>query len=828
MAKNNNSIFFTEGSKVTQDSMQTQFAEHLEYDLAKDKNTVTSHDVLMALALSIRDRLVRNWIRTQHQYFQSNVKMVHYMSLEFLMGSLLEHSLSNLGLSEEINKLMKEFGYDIESIIKEEPDMGLGNGGLGRLAACFMESMATLEIPAHGYGIRYEFGIFEQDIENGYQIEKPDHWLRYGSPWEIVRPEKTYTIQFNGTVTAEWDATGRERFKWVNTDNVLAVAHDIPAPGYQNKTVNTLRLWQAKATDEFNLIDFNQGNYLAAVEGKNISETISKVLYPNDSIPSGKILRLRQQYFFVSATLQDIIKHFKLLNKDFKAFPDKNTVQLNDTHPAIAIPELMRALMDIEGLEWNDAWDITTKTFAYTNHTIVPEALEEWPESLMNTLLPRHMQIIEEINRRFIEEIKSKYSKDNGIIAGMSIIRENGGGDKSVRMAHLAIVGSHSINGVAELHTEILEKYLFKDFYKLYPEKFNNKTNGISIRRFLKEANSNLSELISASIGDEWIKDLGKIKKIEKFINDKGFKESWREIKKLNKIRLIDYLGSQINLQVNPDSMFDAQVKRFHEYKRQMLNVLHVITLYNRIRQNPKSDYVPRTVIFAGKAAPSYVMAKLTIKLINSVADIINNDKETGGKLKVLFIKNYGVSLAEKIIPASDLSEQISTAGFEASGTGNMKFALNGALTIGTLDGANIEIKNEVGDENIFIFGNTADQVLDIRTKGYNPGIFYENDAELKAVVDMIASNFFSANEKGIFDPIVYDLLHKDYYQVMADYRSYIETQKKVEAEYMDAENWTKKSIFNVARMEKFSSDRAIREYSKDIWKVQPMKITLK
>ncbi|MFI5145057.1 MAG: glycogen/starch/alpha-glucan phosphorylase, partial [Ignavibacteria bacterium] len=704
MAKNNNSIFFTEGSKVKQDSMQTQFAEHLEYDLAKDKNTVTSHDVLMALALSIRDRLVRNWIRTQHQYFQSNAKTVHYMSLEFLMGSLLEHSLSNLGMSEEIKKLMSEFGYDIKSIIKEEPDMGLGNGGLGRLAACFMESMATLEIPAHGYGIRYEFGIFEQDIENGYQIEKPDHWLRYGSPWEIVRPEKTYTIQFNGTVTAEWDQTGRERFKWVNTDNVLAVAHDIPAPGYQNKTVNTLRLWQAKATDEFNLRDFNQGNYLAAVEGKNISETISKVLYPNDSIPSGKILRLRQQYFFVSATLQDIIKHFKLLNNDFKTFPDKNTIQLNDTHPSIAIPELMRVLMDNEGLEWNDAWDITTKTFAYTNHTIVPEALEEWHESLLNTLLPRHMQIIDEINRRFIEEIRSKYTKDNSVIAGMSIIRENGGGDKSVRMAHLAIVGSHSINGVAELHTEILEKYLFKDFYKLYPEKFNNKTNGISIRRFLKEANPDLSELISGRIGDEWIKDLSKIKKIEKFINDTGFKESWREIKKLNKIRLIDYLGSQINLQVNPDSMFDSQVKRFHEYKRQMLNVLHVITLYNRIRQNPNADYVPRTVIFGGKAAPSYVMAKLTIKLINSVADAINNDKDIGGKLKVLFIKNYGVSIAEKIIPASDLSEQISTAGFEASGTGNMKFALNGALTIGTLDGANIEIKNEVGDENIFIF----------------------------------------------------------------------------------------------------------------------------
>ncbi len=827
MAKNNNSIFFTEGAKVKQDSLQTQFAEHLEYDLAKDKNTVTKHDVLMALALSIRDRTVRNWIRTQHQYFETNVKKVHYMSLEFLIGSMLGSSLINLGLYEDVSKMLNEFGYDIESIIKEEPDMGLGNGGLGRLAACFMESMATLEIPAHGYGIRYEFGIFEQDIENGCQVEKPDHWLRYGNPWEIVRPEKTYTVQFNGTVTSQNDQTGRERFKWINTDNVLAVAHDTPVPGYRNKTVNALRLWQAKSTDEFNFSDFNQGNYLAAVEEKNISETISKVLYPNDSIPSGKILRLRQQYFFVSATLQDIIRNFKLHKNDFKDFPEKNPIQLNDTHPAIAIPELMRVLMDLEGLEWEPAWEITTKTFAYTNHTIVPEALEEWPLSLMNTLLPRHMQIITEINRRFIEEIKVNYSKDDGIISKMSILKDNGG-ETSVRMAHLAIIGSHSVNGVAQLHTEILEKYIFNDFYRLDPAKFSNKTNGISVRRFLKEANPGLSELITGSIGDDWIKDLGKIRKIEKFTSDTAFKESWREIKKLNKVRLIDYFGSQLNANMDPDSMFDTQVKRFHEYKRQMLNALHVITLYNRMKQNPKDDHINRTVIFGGKAAPSYVMAKLTIKLINSLADVINNDNDLGGRLKVIFIRNYGVSLAEKIIPASDLSEQISTAGFEASGTGNMKFALNGALTIGTLDGANIEIKNEVGSDNIFIFGNTADQVLELRKKGYNPGMFYESDAELKTVIDMIASNTFSRKEPGIFDPIVYDLLHKDYYMAMADYRSYIETQKRLEDEYRNTDNWTKKSIFNVARMEKFSSDRAIREYAKEIWKVEPMKINQK
>jgi starch phosphorylase len=828
MAKSSNSIFFTDGAKVKQDSLLTQFAEHLEYDLAKDRTTVTSHDVLMALALVIRDRLVRNWIRTQRRYNEKNVKRVNYLSLEFLMGSLLGNSLINLGLYEEVNKLLNEFGYDIESIMQEEPDMGLGNGGLGRLAACFMESMSTLEIPAYGYGIRYEFGIFEQDIDHGYQIEKPDHWLRYGNPWEIIRPELTYSVQFNGAVVSQKDSAGRERFSWVNTDNVLAVANDIPIPGYLNKTVNTLRLWQAKATDEFNLNYFNQGNYLSAVESKNISETISKVLYPNDSIPSGKLLRLRQQYFFVSATLQDIIRNFKLHNTDFSTFPEKNAIQLNDTHPAIAIPDLMRILMDIEGLEWNAAWEITKKTFAYTNHTIVPEALEEWHENLLNSLLPRHMQIIREINRRFIEEVKAKYSTDENVIAKMSIIKENNGQERIVRMALLAIAGSHSINGVAKLHTEILEKYIFNDFFKLEPQKFNNKTNGISIRRFVKQANPLLSELISSSIGDEWIKDLSKIKKIEKFINNKTFKESWQEIKKVNKIRLIDYIKNQLKVKINPDSMFDSQVKRFHEYKRQMLNVLHAISLYNRIKQNPKADYVARTIIFAGKAAPSYVMAKLTIKLINSVADVVNNDADIGDKLKVLFLKNYGVSLAEKIIPASDLSEQISTAGFEASGTGNMKFALNGALTIGTLDGANIEIKNEVGDENIFIFGMTAQQIMDTRKAGYTPKVFYDNDAELKTVIDMISSNFFSRTEPGIFDPIVNDLLYRDYYMVLADFRSYLTAQKKVEEEYLDTDGWTKKSILNVARMEKFSSDRAIREYASDIWKVQPLKIDMK
>ncbi len=820
---NNKKIFFTDGSKVKQSSLVTLFAEHLEFELVKDRKTVTSHDILKAISFAIRDRLARNWLRTQDEYSQSNVKKVNYMSLEFLIGTLLGNTLINLGLYEECSRLLGDFGYDLEKIIQEEPDMGLGNGGLGRLAACFMESMATLEIPACGYGIRYEYGIFEQDIENGYQVEKPDHWLRYGNPWEVMRPEFTFTVQFNGSVQLYTDTNDRTRYKWINTDDVLAVAYDIPVQGYENKTVNTLRLWQAKSTDEFNLKYFNQGNYLSAVENKNLSETISKVLYPNDSIPSGKILRLRQQYFFASATLQDIIYNFKQNNSDFTLFPEKNAIQLNDTHPAIAIPELMRILMDVEGMGWAQAWDITRKTFAYTNHTIVPEALEEWPEVLLQSLLPRHTQIINEINRRFIEEIKAKFTQDENVIAGMSIIKE--GSERIVRMTNLAIIGSYSVNGVAELHTEILKKYIFNDFYKYEPFKFNCKTNGISVRRFLKQANPELSDMLTSKIGDGWIKDLSEIRKIEKFAADEQFRKSWREIKQDNKLRLIDYINKYNRVEINPESMFDSQVKRIHEYKRQLLNVLHVITFYNYIKSNPNAEVVPRTVFFGGKAAPSYVTAKLIIKLINSVGEIINSDKAVGDKLKVVFIKNYGVSQAEIVIPASDLSEQISTAGFEASGTGNMKFALNGALTIGTLDGANIEIKNEVGEENIFIFGLTSEQILETRKSGYNPSKYYESIPELKNVIDMLKNNYFNRDEPGIFDPIVNDLLYHDYYCVMADYQSYIDMQQKVSEEYKNKDSWTMKSIINVARMQKFSSDRAINEYASLIWDVKSLKI---
>jgi glycogen phosphorylase len=594
--------------------------------------------------------------------------------------------------------------------------------------------------------------------------------------------------------------------------------------GYQNGTVNTLRLWQAKSTDEFNLSNFNQGNYLSAVESKNLSETISKVLYPNDSIPQGKILRLRQQYFFVSATLQDIIYNFKLQNKDFTALPQKAAIQLNDTHPAIAIPDLMRILMDEEGLEWEDAWKITTETFAYTNHTIVPEALEEWSESLLGALLPRHLQIINEINRRFISDVRSSYTQDEMVVSKMSIVRDDINA-KSVRMANLAIVGSHSTNGVAELHTDILKKYIFPDLNKFQPLKFNNKTNGISIRRFMLQANPGLSLLISEKIGEKWITDLTELRKIEKFIQDEKFKSKWREIKYSNKLRLIEFISRNHKVKINPNSLFDSQVKRFHEYKRQLLNTLHVISIYNRIKSNPVERVVPRTVIFGGKAAPSYLFAKLIIKLINSVAEYVNNDPEVGDKLKVLFIKNYGVTLAERIIPASDLSEQISTAGFEASGTGNMKFALNGALTIGTLDGANVEIKNEVGNDNIFIFGLTSEEILEKRKAGYTPISYYESNLQLKQVIDMIKTDYFNKSEPGIFEPIVNELLYRDYYFVMADFAAYSISQKSVEDEYIDIDLWTRKSIINTARMEKFSSDRAVKEYSRDIWDIEPLSL---
>ena len=820
---NKSSIFFTDGEAPETYSISNQFAENLEFRLVRDRITASGDDAYFALSLAVRDRLVRKWLRTQRQYYQQDVKRVYYLSLEYLMGRLLGNALINMDYYNECYKILKEDGYSLEEIRDFEHDMGLGNGGLGRLAACYLDSMATLELPAFGYGIRYEYGIFEQEIENGFQVEYPDNWLSDGNPWDIMRRRLEFRVKFYGKTKRVETENGDYKYEWIDSEDVLAMAYDIPIPGYGNNTVNNLRLWEAKACKDFSFKDFNAGNYVAAVSAKTDSETISKVLYPNDSYLEGKFLRLKQQYFFVSATLQDIIRKYKINHDTFDKFADKTAIQLNDTHPVIAIPELMRILIDEENFSWDKAWEITSKTFAYTNHTVVPEALEEWSLQLFEELLPRHIQIVHEINRRFLEYVKENYTTDEKILDELSIIKEEP--ERTIRMANLAIVGSFAVNGVAALHTEIIKTKLFHHFNKIYPGKFLNVTNGITPRRWIKAANPFLSNIITDKIGDAWLKDLEKFRQLESFIDDESFLESWRSAKWLNKKILIDYIENEHNITVNPESMFDVQIKRFHEYKRQLLNIFHVITLYNRIKENPNIKMVPRTVIFGGKAAPAYFMAKLIIKLINSVADVVNNDPDVGDKLKVVFLKNYSVTLAQKIIPASDLSEQISMAGLEASGTGNMKFALNGALTIGTMDGANIEIREEVGEENIFIFGLLADEVVKLKENGYNPVDYYEGNRELKKVIDMISSDYFNPDEPGIFQPIIEKLLNDDYYCLLADYQSYVDAQDKVSELYINTNEWTKKAILNVARIAKFSSDRSIKEYAEKIWKVEPVKI---
>lgn len=825
MSLKSSSIFFTDKETIESYSLSNQFAEHLEFILVKDKITATPDDVYYSLSMSIRDRLVRKWLRTQQIYKEKDVKRVYYLSLEFLIGRLLGNALINMDFYSECYNILEEDGYSLEEIRDLEHDMGLGNGGLGRLAACYIDSMASLELPAFGYGIRYEYGIFSQDVQSGWQIEQPDNWLSFGNPWEIFRRELTFRVKFGGRIEIKEVAPGKLKFNWIETEDILAVGYDVPIPGYRTNTVNNLRLWQAKATQDFSFRDFNQGNYLAAVENKNLSENISKVLYPNDTITEGKYLRLKQQYFFVSATLQDIIRKYQINHKKFDMFAEKNAIQLNDTHPVIAIPELMRILMDEEGIGWDEAWDITTKTFAYTNHTVVPEALEEWSVSILEVLLPRHLQIIYEINQRFLDSVRMNYTNDESIISSLSIIRE--GVDKKIKMANLAIVSCHKVNGVAALHTKILKEIIFPHFNKLYPGKFINITNGITPRRWLKTASPMLSVLITDRVGDKWVKNLDELRKLEKYISDDEFLDNLRGIKWLNKKILKEYIEKEHDVEINPESIFDSQVKRFHEYKRQLLNVFHVITMYNRIKDEPTKDFVPRTVIFAGKAAPAYYMAKLVIKLINNVANVINYDKTVGDRLKVVFLKDYSVTLAEKIIPASELSEQISTAGFEASGTGNMKFALNGALTIGTMDGANIEMREELGDDNIFIFGLLADEVVKLKQSDYNPRELYEKNWELKRVIDMISNNYFSRFEPGIFAPIVEGLLNVDYYCLLADYESYIKTQEAVNELYRNKKEWTKKSLLNIARMGKFSSDRSIMEYAKHIWNVKPVKIEI-
>jgi len=800
------------------------FLEHLEYTLGKDKYSASHFDIYNALAYAVRDRLVERWLDTQQAYYNTDHKRVYYLSMEYLMGRTLENSLINLGLLGEFKEAISSLGYDFDELVETEQDAGLGNGGLGRLAACFLDSMATMAIPAYGYGIRYEYGIFRQKIVDGGQVEIPDNWLRYRNPWELDRQEHLHPVKFHGRVV-NITINGRERQEWVDTEDVMAMAFDTPIPGYGNNTVNTMRLWCAKSSREFDLKFFNEGNYIRAVEKKMTTENISKVLYPADNVLEGKELRFKQEYFLASATVHDVIYRFKKKHDNLMLLPDKVAIQLNDTHPALAIPELMRVLLDLEGLSWDDAWAITIRTFAYTNHTILPEALEKWPVWFFEQVLPRHLMIIYEINNRFLDEVRRRFPGDEERRARMSLIEEHW--ERKVRMAHLAIVGSHSVNGVAALHSEILKNDLFRDFFEMYPERFNNKTNGITQRRWLKKANPPLAALISDRIGEGWITDLYELEKLRPLAEDAAFREHWRQVKCTSKESLAAYILKHDCIQVDVESLFDCQVKRIHEYKRQLLNILHIITLFNRIKANPGLDIVPRTFIFSGKAAPSYTIAKLIIRLVNAVGDVVNRDPDVAGRLKVAFLANYSVSLAEIIFPASDLSEQISTAGTEASGTGNMKFALNGALTIGTLDGANIEIMEEVGRDNIFIFGMTAEEVADLKRKGYNPREYYNRNLELQKVLDMISGGFFSPGDPNLFKPLVDSLLNQgDNYLLLADYASYVACQEEVSRLYRDQEEWTRRAILNTAGMGKFSSDRTIAEYAQDIWGVSTVEIS--
>lgn len=801
------------------------FLEHLEYALGKDKYTATPFDIYNALAYTVRDRMVERWLDTQQAYYNEDPKRIYYVSMEFLMGRTLENSLINLGILDPFREAMESLGYAFEKLIDVEQDAGLGNGGLGRLAACFLDSMATMSIPAYGYGIRYEYGMFRQKIVDGTQVEIPDNWLRYRNPWEMDRQEHLHPVKFYGRVTTITDAEGRTHIAWVDSEDVMAMAYDIPIPGYGSNTVNTMRLWSAKSSREFDLDFFNEGNYIRAVEKKMMSENISKVLYPSDDIPEGKELRLKQEYFLASATIYDVLYRFRKTHTDLGLLPDKVAIQLNDTHPALAIPELMRILIDHEGMAWHEAWNITVRTFAYTNHTVLPEALETWPVWFFEHILPRHLQIIYDINEFFLDEVRARFPGDSGRLERMSLIEEHW--ERRVRMAHLAIVGSHSVNGVAALHTEILKNEVFSDFYEMFPERFNNKTNGITQRRWLKQANSRLSALIDEFVGKGWTTDLYEMHKLRPLAEHPEFRARWQAVKRENKRRLAAYIFKHNRIEVNIDSLFDCQVKRFHEYKRQLLNLLHIITLYNRIKDDPGLDIVPRTFIFSGKAAHSYIMAKLIIRLINAVGQVVNCDPDVGGRLKVVFIANYGVSLAEKIFPAADLSEQISTAGTEASGTGNMKFALNGALTIGTLDGANIEIMDEVGRENIFIFGLDSQGVKELRNRGYNPREYYDRQPALKKVLDQIAEGEYSPGNSDLFKPIVDALLNQgDRYMLLADYASYVACQEEAGKLYRHRDEWARRAILNIAGMGKFSSDRTVAEYARDIWGVKNLAVT--
>ncbi len=790
--------------------------------LARDLGSSTKSELWMATSLAVREMMIDRFIETQKEHSKKDVRRVYYLSLEYLMGRLLNVNLANMGLTEAVNEALSELGFNLELLFEEEHDMGLGNGGLGRLAACFLDSMATLDLPAIGYGIHYQFGLFKQEFVNGRQMEKPDDWLKNGNPWEIIRPQYAQKVQLYGHVEHSYDDLGNYSPKWVATKEIVGIPYDLPIVGYGARTVNFLRLWESKASEQLDFQIFNQGGYVEAVREKAMGETISKVLYPNDETESGKELRLVQQYFFVSCSLQDIIRRFNKKERHWDEFPKQAVVQLNDTHPAVAIPELMRIFLDVEHLSWDISWTLVQQTFAYTNHTLLPEALETWSEGLFAKVLPRHMDIVREINRRFVEkELSQKWPHDPNRVHQMSILA-----DGQIKMAFLSVIGSQSVNGVAALHTKLLKERLLKNFAELYPERFNNKTNGITPRRWLLGCNPEMSRLVTSVVGDDWVTDLSQLRGLEKVADDLSFQQQFLEIKNLSKERLSKIIQVKLGFSVASDAIFDSQIKRLHEYKRQHLNLLHILTLYRRLLQNPDLDIPARVFIFGAKAAPGYHLAKVIIHAINLVGDRINNDERIKDKLKVAYLPNYGVSMAEKIIPATDLSEQISTAGKEASGTGNMKFALNGAVTIGTLDGANVEILEEVGDDNIFIFGKTVDGIEALKKSGYDPVRFYNEDEELKAVLDWLSSDFFSPDDGCVLSDLPNSLLQwGDPFFVLADYRAYIDAQELAGKAYQDKKKWASMAIRNIAGSGKFSSDRTIGEYAKEVWKLNSVDV---
>lgn len=813
---------FRNPSQLTVDDIRKAAVDNLFFHRGQAIQTANPRDAYIAASITVRDLLMHRWRRTVEQVYNTNPKFVYYLSAEYLLGRQLPQNLLYAGIADVAQEALQGYGPELAELVRLEREPGLGNGGLGRLAACYMDSLATLDIPAVGYGIRYEYGIFRQSFRDGWQVESPDEWLRFGNPWEFAHPDDAVEVQFGGHTESYSSQAGEYRVRWIPAERLYGEPYHTMVPGYGTGTVNFLRLWGARAWQEFNFQFFDEGDYARAVEEKIHSENITKVLYPNDNTPQGRELRLRQQYFFAACSLQDIIRRFHIRNDSWDVFPDKVAIQLNDTHPVIAIPELMRILVDEYHEPWSRAWDITTRTFASTQHTLLPEALEKWPLEMLQGLLPRHAEIIEEINRRFLSEVRERFPGDTERIGRLSIFEEHP--VPQIRMAHLACVGSHSVNGVAELQTKLLRERVFRDFADLWPTKFNNKTNGVSPRRFMRLANPSLSQLITDSIGPGWLRDLDQLNRLESLADDPEFAEQWRQVKVKNKRRLAH---SMTDFSIDPTSMFDVMVKRLHEYKRQLLKVLHIVELHNRIKVNPATDMPPRTFIFGAKSAPGYRMAKLIIKLINSVAEVVNEDKEVGGRLQIVFAPNFNVSLGELIYPAADLSEQISMAGMEASGTGNMKLALNGALTIGTLDGANIEIRDRVGAEHFFEFGLTAAEAVELKESGYDPRSYYDADPELRAVVDAIAAGRYSRGDTALFAPLVDDLLGHDQFLVMADYRSYVNRQDDVDRAFSVVDGWTRSSILNTARCGFFSSDRAIRQYCEEIWDVSPIPVPM-